>query len=88
MIAVFFNSNAIDLALGLVVLVLLILLGALVIRKTRAALLQKEPKASELMSKFQEWHEQGGLSDAEFRTIKTTLAERLQEELKDEDETA
>ena len=48
---------------------------------------QQEPTASELMSKFRELHSRGELSDAEFRTIKTTLAARLQEELKDNGET-
>ena len=53
----------------------------------RAKAAQQEPKASELMSKFRESHSRGVLSDEEFRTIKTTLAARIQEELKDNGET-
>ena len=56
--------------------------AAYVIGKIRAEPAQQEPDASELMSKFRELHSKGELSDAEFRTIKTTLAARLQEELK------
>jgi len=48
---------------------------------------QKEPPASELLTKFREMHSRGVLSDEEFRTIKTTLTERLQAELRDKDET-
>jgi hypothetical protein len=36
-----------------------------------------------MMSKFRELHAEGGLSDEEFRTIKTKLASELKAELKD-----
>ena len=58
-----------------------------ILKKIRAEPVQQEPPASELMAKFREQHSKGHLSDAEFRTIKTTLAARLQEELKDNGET-
>ncbi len=61
--------------------------GAYVIGKIRAEPTQQEPDASELMSKFRDLHSEGKLTDAEFRTIKTALAARLQEELKDNGET-
>lgn len=61
--------------------------AAYVLRKIRSRAAQNEPTASELMSKFRELHSQGKISDAEFRTIKTTLAARLQQELKDNGET-
>lgn len=67
---------------------MMIAVAAYVIGKIRPNSVQKEPVASELMSKFRDLHSKGVLSDAEFRTIKTTLAERLQEELKDTGETA
>ena len=54
-----------------------------VIGRIRAEPAQHEPTASELISKFRELHSRGELSDAEFRTIKTTLAVHLDEELKD-----
>ena len=67
---------------------MMIAVAAYVIGKIRPNSVQQEPVASELMSKFRDLHSKGVLSDAEFRTIKTTLAERLQEELNDTGETA
>ena len=58
-----------------------------VIGRIRAETVQQEPTASELLSKFRDLHSKGELSDAEFRTIKTTLAARLQDEVRDDDET-
>ena len=54
-----------------------------IIGKIRSETAQHEPTASELMSKFREIHAKGGLSDEEFRTIKTRLAGQLENELKD-----
>jgi len=66
---------------------ILIAVAVYVVGKIRPKSVQQEPMASELMSKFRDLHSQGVLSDQEFRTIKTTLAARLQEELKDTGET-
>jgi uncharacterized membrane protein len=63
----------------------LIAVGVYLIGKLRAAMKQTEPDASEWLTKFQELHAKGDLSDAEFRTIKAMLAERLQRELKGTD---
>ncbi|HUT12279.1 MAG TPA: hypothetical protein VMY42_17410 [Thermoguttaceae bacterium] len=57
-----------------------------VIGKLRAEPAQQEPTAGELLSNFRELHSWGGLSDEEFRTIKTTLAVQFQEELKGDGE--
>ena len=43
--------------------------------------------ASDLITNFREMHVQGVLSETEYRTIKTMLEERLQDELRDTDET-
>jgi hypothetical protein len=66
---------------------ILIAVLAYIAGKIRAESTQQEPGASELMSKFRDLHSKGQLSDAEFRTIKTTLAVQMQEELKDNGET-
>jgi len=66
---------------------IVVAVAAYILGKIRAEPTQKEPSASELMSKFRDLHSQGELSDAEFRTIKTALAARLQEELKDNGDT-
>lgn len=54
-----------------------------VIEKIRPKPVQKEPEASKWLSKYRELHAKGGLSDEEFRTIKTTLTTQLQDELRD-----
>jgi hypothetical protein len=59
---------------------------AYLLGKIRARTVQQEPGASELLSKFREMHTRGELSEEEFRTIKTTLAVQLQNELKDNGE--
>ena len=76
-----------DLVVRLAVLAILVAIAYYVIGKIRAESVQQEPGASELLSKFRDLHSQGDLSETEFRTIKTTLAARLQDELKDDEET-
>ncbi len=65
------------------VLAVLLAIGIYVVGQIRAKALQQELSASELMTKFREMHSRGVLSDEEFRTIKTTLTDRLQSELRD-----
>ena len=69
--------------LWIAVLAVLMAIGYYVIEKIRPKPAQKEPQASQWLSKFRELHSQGELSDEEFRTIKTHLAAQLQDELKD-----
>ncbi|MGO9112405.1 MAG: hypothetical protein ACLP9L_24505 [Thermoguttaceae bacterium] len=80
-------ANAQQLVLGVAALAILVAIGIYWVGKIRAKAVQKEPSASELLTKFREMHSRGVLSDEEFRTIKTTLTERLQTELRDKDET-
>jgi hypothetical protein len=61
-------------------------LGIWIVVRFRGSKDSDQPAASELLSKFRDLHEQGELSDKEFRNIKTLLAERLQKELKDNTE--
>lgn len=69
-----------------VALVALVAVAVYVLGKLRAPPAQHERPASDLMSKFREMHSRGELSAEEFRTIKTTLAVRLEDELKDNGE--
>ena len=69
--------------LALAILAIMTAIAAYVVSKIRTKTLQREPRASELLSKFREMHSRGVLTDAEFRTIKTALAEQLQKELND-----
>jgi hypothetical protein len=81
------NAQVGELFLWIVVLALLTTVAVLAVLRIRAKTLQKEQALHELMSKFRDLHSQGGLTDAEYRTIKTTLAVRFKEQLKDNDDT-
>ena len=75
-----------ELVVWIAVLAALVVVAIYVIGKVRASPAQHEPATSQLISKFRELHSRGKLSDAEFRTIKTTLGTQLREELKDNGE--
>ena len=58
-------------------------LGLAVVRKLRGRADRDKNQSSELLTKFRELHAQGGLSDEEYRTIKTKLAAQFQMDLSD-----
>ena len=58
-------------------------IGIAIVRRYRGGSAKDMSPSSEMMSKFRDLHAQGGLSDEEFRTIKTKLAQELKAELKD-----
>jgi len=70
-----------SIVIWLAVLAGLIAIGIYVIGKFRDTPTKRAPQASELITNFQQLHDRGELSDAEYRTIKAMLAERLQNEL-------
>lgn len=78
-----FTEAVIWLAIGAISSVVLVY----IIGRIRAAPVQQELKDRQLMAKFDDLHTRGELTDEEFRTIKTTLAVRLDQQLKDDDET-
>lgn len=80
------DAGAEWLIVWMAVLAILLAIAGYIISKVRGKAVQQEPVASELLTKFRDLHSQGGLSDAEYRTIKTTLASRLEVELKDNGE--
>jgi hypothetical protein len=57
--------------------------GVYVVLTLRKEWKETPPGASDMMANFREMHSQGELSEQEFRTIKTLLADELQKELKD-----
>ena len=59
----------------------LVTVGVYLVARVRAWYQQSPPAANELLTNFRELHSKGELSDEEYRTIKSMLAERLQEEL-------
>ena len=75
-------------ALWFAAVLALLVLAILVLRRYRDRSASDRPSASELLAKFRELHLRGGLSDDEYRTIKTKLAAQLQVELNDSDQTS
>jgi len=70
------------LVLWLALLCVALTVAYYVIGKVRPKPGPPEPTASQWLTEFDELHAKGGLSDEEFRTIKTILSRRLHEELK------
>lgn len=56
--------------------------GIYVVAKVRRSFMQRGPSANDLITNFRELHSEGELTDEEYRTIKATLAARLQQQLK------
>lgn len=73
-------------ALWFAVIFALLALAVVLMRRWRGGAVEDRPDASELLSKFRDLHDRGGLSDDEYRTIKTKLATELQRELSSNDE--
>ncbi len=70
--------------LGWLVLIMTLMLSCpTILRRWRDRADAGQPQASELLSNFRELHSQGKLDEQEYRTIKTLLAARLQNEIKD-----
>jgi uncharacterized membrane protein len=62
----------------------LIVVAMLVLGKLRGNAQQTENSAGQLLSNLQELHEEGDISDAEYRTIKAVLGAKLQQRVKDD----
>ena len=80
------DSSLVTLAVLSGILIALVAVGIYLIGKFRAPAHDSRIETNQLLSNFDEMHDQGVLSDAEYRTIKSMLAERLQTELKDSSE--
>jgi len=81
-----FEAHIVELVVSLALLVLLTGIAAYVIVKVRDRGKGEGPAGIELLTRFRDVHSQGGLSDAEFRTIKTRLADKLLDEVNGKEE--
>ena len=77
------DSTVAHIMLWLLVLGLMVAAAVFVLRSLRGRIDKDETDPSQLLSNFREMHHQGDLSDAEFRTIKTVLGAKLQQESKE-----
>jgi uncharacterized membrane protein len=83
----FFANPVVNVVILAAVTAVMVAVGVYVIGKVRASARGTDPQSSEWLTKFQDLHAKGELSDEEYRTIKGVLADRLQQELKGTDET-
>jgi hypothetical protein len=81
-----FSNPIVEVLVSCAALALLVALSVYAVGRFRGSAEEEQLGASELLSKFREVHTEGGLSDEEFRTIKTLLSERLQRELRNSGE--
>lgn len=68
------------------VVAILALIGYFVARRFRDSGDDDVPSANQLLTNFRDLHDKGDIGEKEFRTIKTALKEKLQEELSDSGE--
>jgi len=66
----------------------LLALALVVVRRFRGSSAEDQVGANEMLAKFRDLHARGGLSDDEYRTIKTKLATQVEQELSGSDETS
>jgi hypothetical protein len=81
----FLRMPAATLVVSLASLLVLSVIGFYFVRRYRDSIEETET-SSELLTKFEESRHRGELNEAEFRTIKTILAERMLAELKRKDD--
>jgi uncharacterized membrane protein len=79
----FLGTPAAQTVVWLTVLVIAVVVGYAVVKRFRDEIDDDRLTANELLTNFREMNREGDISDAEFRTIRTALGERLRAELKD-----
>ena len=75
------------LVVGMAILLVVSVVGFYIVRRFRDSIEDTETSSS-ILTKFEESRHRGELDEVEFRTIKTILAERMQAELKREDDSS
>ena len=68
-------------------LVIMIVLAVAVVKKFRDNTDDDVLTPSELFTNFQDLHDQGDISEAEFRKLKTVLGDKFRQQLNDKGET-
>ena len=82
------NGALLQAALWFAVILALLALAIVGLRRWRGSSAGDQPRSNELLTKFRELHARGGLSDDEYRTIKTKLATQIDTELNLNDKTS
>jgi uncharacterized membrane protein len=65
------------------VLLIMLAVAYYLLRRFRDRIGDDRQTASDLLTNFREMHHEGDISETEFRTIRTVLGHKLQQELRD-----
>jgi uncharacterized protein YpuA (DUF1002 family) len=79
----FLSTREAQAVLWMAVLAVLLMAAYYLVQKLRDRTGDDHLTSNELLTNFREMEREGDISEAEFRTIKTVLGERLQSEIKD-----
>lgn len=82
------QTSVAQLVLMVTILLIMIAAAVYVLGRYRDRAGEDQLSAHDALTNFRELHSQGDLSEAEFRTIRTVLAAKLQDEIKDTGESA
>ena len=77
----FLTTTEAQAVLYVAALLILMTMGCYIVLRFRDRTDEDQLKANELLTNFREIHQQGDINDTEYRTIKTTLGVKLQDEL-------
>ncbi len=72
--------------ISVAILLIILAVGYYLVRRFRECIDDDRQTANDWLTNFREMHHEGDISEAEFRTIKTVLGQKLQEEIKDTEE--
>jgi uncharacterized membrane protein len=75
-------------SLWFAVILALFALALVVVRRFRGGAEEDQPSANDIAAKFRDLHARGGLSDEEYRTIKSKLATQVPAELSGTDKSS
>ncbi len=81
----FLTTTTAKAVLWVAILMVILAVSYYVVRRFRDRSDDDRQTASDLLTNFREMHHEGDISGKEFRTIKTVLGQKLQEEMKDLD---
>jgi hypothetical protein len=80
--SVYLSNAATEVLMAVAACSVLATLGAYLIMRCKQLVYDQGGNTNEMMSTFHELHEQGELSDEEYKNIKNRLASRMQREAK------
>ncbi len=79
----FLTTPAARVVLSLTAIAILVAIGYYIVRKFRDSMESEEPTANDWLAEFRRLHQAGKMSELEFRWVKKTLGEKLQQETRD-----